>query len=201
MPGHEYAIVLLLRALLLIVCGSLILLLGTIVAAYYSIYIGHNIISGYSAAPLMLLLIGVGLVLFGASNLYKGFGRMHDIGNTYEMGRYGSIVQLAASILLTVGFYLIIFSGSSKQTLGSEFAIVGYILGYACAVPVGAAFRKLGQEYDESITKFGAVVYVLIPIIGPSILYFGLSRIKKTCQTTNENPAKAKLLFNKGATP
>lgn len=176
--GDKSAVLKLRRAMLLSALGSVILLLGVFAILGYHNQIKNDLYSADTVIPLLLLTIGAVITLLSAVNSYGGFKIMQNIDRIYNIGRYGSVVQFTEAILLAVGFYLIIFSESSPvQILGLGFTLAGYALGAVCAMPVGIAFYKLGEKYDGSVVKYGAVTYVLIPVIGPTVLYFGLGGI------------------------
>ena len=172
------AILKLIKATMLIVVGSIVLLFGVTAAIFYSQQIKINIESFGAVVSLILLFIGAIIELTGASDLYVGFGKIDGVSKVYDLGRYGALAQITASLLLTMGFYFIVFSSNAAEhLLGSGFAFTGYVIGIACAVPVGIAFYSLGKKYGSGIMKSGAVAYVLIPIVGPFILYLGLNGV------------------------
>lgn len=172
------AILKLRKAMLFIILGSVILLLGVLVTLGYSNQIKNNFSYSDLIIPLLLLLIGGATALLGTLDVYRGFTMMEYIGKVYDIGRYGALAQFAESILLIAGVYLIIFSGSlPERILGSGFTLTGYIIGLICAFPVGIAFYKLGERYRVPAVRRGAIVYILLPVIGPLLLYFGLKEI------------------------
>lgn len=173
----KLAILKLRNAMLFIILGSVILSLGVLAVLAYSIQIKGHVYSDL-VIPLLLLLAGGVIVFLGALDIYRGFKVMQNIDRTYDFGEYGALAQFTASILLIIGFYLLVFSdNTSVELLGSGFTLVGYVIGAICASPVGIAFHKLGEKYNSSVVKYGSFGYILLPIIGPLILYFGLNEI------------------------
>ncbi len=175
---NETAIQKLKRGILLVIIGSVILFLGAAAVSFYSVQIRNNLVSVYSAVSLLILIIGAAIDLMSTPNIYAGFKIMEHTDKGYILGMYGVLLQIIASVLLTLGFYFIIFNGASDLPLGFGFAIVGYTIGAACSTPIGLAFYRLGERYDVTKAKYRAAAYVLLPIIGPIILYFGLKKIR-----------------------
>ncbi len=175
--GNRLEILKLRNAMLLVIVGSVILFFGVLSVLVYSTQIKGHVYSAL-AIPLLLLIAGGVIVFLGALDIYGGFKAMQSADRIYDFGEYGALAQFTASILLIIGFYLLVFSnGASAELLGSEFTLVGYIIGAICASPVGIAFHKLGKKYNSGLVKYGSLGYVLIPIAGPLILYFGLNEI------------------------
>ena len=172
---NKQALLKLRKAMLFIIVGSIILSLGVLNVIAYSAQIKQHIYSGL-VMPLLLLLVGGIAVFVGALDIYGGFRIMQDIDKMYDFGKYGAVAQFTASILLIMGFYILVFSNSaSSLLLGSSFTLIGYVIGAMCAVPVGMAFHKLGEKYKSGTIKYGSFGYVLLPGIGPLMLYIGLN--------------------------
>lgn len=166
------------RAMLFVVLGSAALFFGAVSAIGYSAQLRSGAQQASPIQALALLVTGALIDFIGASIMYEGFGMLHSMGTVYDLGRYGTVVQLLSAVLIASGFYLMVFSSSGTAgVLGSGFFVAGYLIGAVCASPVGTAFYGIGKRHDSTLVKSGAVLYVLVPLIGPLVLYLGLKSL------------------------
>ncbi len=167
-----------LKAVLFVIVGSVIVLLGGFVVIGYATQIESTASPAILILALLLLSVGAIIDIIGALWVFDGFKMMKPVCRIYSIGQYGALAQLTAGVLMAAGFYIIIFSNrAAAYLLGSGFALVGYAIGAACALPVGIAFYQLGKRYNVLTVKVGASMYVVIPVIGPLVLYLGLKKI------------------------
>lgn len=170
------------RAMLLYMVGVVILSVGLLASNGYASQVKDHVSSASPIIPLVVLGVGVAIVLMSSSNVYRGFRIMHSVDRSfkesYEIGRYGAAVQFLASLLLSLGVYLIIFSNSkSLELIGPGFTLAGYVLGFLGALPVSLAFYRTGEKYKVNLVRLGGAIYFLIPFVSQLLLYIGLGQI------------------------
>ena len=103
-------------------------------------------------------------------NVRKGFEILNNLGKDVGIGYTGTILAFIALALLILGLSLA-FIGVGALL------IISYAIGIISDVLIGIEFYKLGEIYNEGMTKIGGILVIIIPFVGYILTYSGLGKI------------------------
>ena len=186
--------------------GSLILILASIFITILVVILAFSLLSispSYPSASVVVSVMGIviGLIIvaiigviagiIGIWNIKDGFKILRNLGKDVGIGYVGAVLYIVALILIMIGVSLVLIGGVFAVIFGAIVEIVSNIL-------IGIGFYKVGEIYNEGITKIGGIL-VAIPVniisfIGYILVYIGLGKIKPiTTLTTLAQPGSTQM--------
>ena len=94
----------------------------------------------------------------------RGFGELRSLDPRFKIGRTGSIVAFVSFLISSI-FLNPLFMGLSYLLI-----FIGYIL-------LGIGYYRIGKAYSSDVLKVGAILLILIPVIGLILNVIGLHSI------------------------
>ncbi len=133
--------------------------------------------------PSMLVSL-IGNIVF-VYYLWQGFEIMEGIIPKVNYGKIGSILLLIGSLsspfLLTPFFNF----SATNPPMFSPLAYFGFlsifgIVGFIGIILLVVAIYHIGERYDNSTVKVGAILYIFLSFIAAIILYFGFRDLESS---------------------
>ncbi len=173
--------------LLLFVSGiavvvALVLGLGSLFGLFLGGASGHSGLQpalAFGSLGILVIVAGVGVVLALVSIilLFRGFRMLKAKSAGIGIGATGILLEIVGVVL---GGILSSLSSLGAGGVYALIGIIGYIIAFIGAIIVLVGFWRIGSAYDSTLLKVGAVLYLLISIVGVILLYIGLGdAIKK----------------------
>lgn len=131
---------------------------------------------GILGAIAALVIIGAILGILGLLNIRSGFRTLNSLGKDVGIGYTGTTLYLVSLILVLIGAILtIVLVGIFIVALGEILLLIANIL-------IGVGFYKVGEIYNESLTKVGGILAAIpigiVSFIGYILVYIGLGKIR-----------------------
>jgi len=131
---------------------------------------------GILGAIIVLVIIGAILGILGLLSIRSGFRTLNSLGRDVGIGYTGTTLYLASLILILIGAILAIV------LVGIFIAFIGEILLLIANILIGVGFYKVGEIYNESLTKVGGILAAIpigiVSFIGYILVYVGLGKIR-----------------------
>ena len=138
---------------------------------------------------LVVLAIGLALGIVGLLFMRSGFKILQKSNERYSIGTTGTLVEIIGAIIVGVAIVFLIAgvaSAGSITTMGHQAGAALNILGAIILLVVGGitvfvgailamiGFFRVGEAYRSDTIKVGAILYLIITIVGVILLFIGL---------------------------
>jgi len=129
--------------------------------------------------PLTILSL-IGAVIF-VYYLWQGFKIMETIMPNVSYGKIGALLLLVGSFSSPMAFPVFLTPTyphfSSIMAYFGVFSIFG-VIGLIGIILLVIAIYRIGEEYDSTTIKVGAILYIFLSFIIAIVLYFGFKELE-----------------------
>ena len=132
-------------------------------------FLFSSIAVSYPIVGVAVEVIGSFVGIIARFNVMKGFKTLDNLGKDVGIGYAGARLLFLAILFLVQGSILITKGGA-------VLFVIGYIIGIISNVLIGIGFYKVGDIYNEGVTKIGGILSMFIPFIGYILTYVGLGK-------------------------
>ena len=159
----------LILASILIIIAFFALALSLFAASSYTTTTLSTIMGILMAYIIMEIIGDVGGII-GMFYIRKGFEILRNLSRDVGIGYTGATLAFVGIGLSILGAALTFVGGGAVTTVGNVIVFVGNVL-------IGIGFYRLGEIYNESTTKIGGILVIIIPFVGYILTYSGLGKI------------------------
>ncbi len=113
--------------------------------------------------------------------LWHGFKIMETVMPNVSIGKIGALLLLFSSFSLPIIFP--IFWGAPSPNFQSPVAYFGLfsifgVVGLIGIILLVIAIYRIGEKYDNTTIKVGAIIYIFLSFIAAIVLYFGFKELE-----------------------
>lgn len=164
--------------------------------------IGHDVV--YTEIALVVSAV---LTLIGLYMLFVGFNILKTLENEFSLGRTGAILEFVGMILVVIGIIgllgillPIVNLGSTSSPATLAQSEIGAIVGIGFLILVAAillligvimvliGIYRVGNHFDNSIVKVGAILTLFLGIVGTILLFIGFTDIINRMRKGGDSP-------------
>ncbi len=182
------------KGFLLAVIAYLILVVGVIIgvlSAWALIGHGDTVSAVWATASSAVAAVIVGVVLGVVSFVFvvEGFNVLGSVKEGYRVGYRGSQLIIAALVVLVLAVAAIVAMPHAFPVFIALAAVAG-LLALAGYIMVTIALWRLGEDYDSTLLKVGAILWVvgllasvsgfggLLMVVGVVLVVLGLREVR-----------------------
>ncbi|BFH74662.1 DUF973 family protein [Sulfurisphaera javensis] len=130
---------------------------------------------GVTIIFIAMIVIGAVLGILGVLRLRSGFSILQSLGRDVGIGSTGGTLYLVGLILTLIGAIL------TLAIIGIFILVIAAILTLIGEILLGVGLYKVGDVYNEGLTKIGGILAAipmgLISFVGYILVYIGLGKI------------------------
>ncbi len=138
----------------------------------------------YLASLLPGIIIGLIGALLYLYYLWKGFSLMEKIVSFTSSGKTG-VILVAIGTILSSSIFPVSYAFFLSPNMNFEplmfyvliLSIIG-ILSFIGLILIAITLFKLGERYDSTIIKAGAILFIFLGIVGAILLYIGFKDVE-----------------------
>lgn len=168
------------KSFLLQLIAAIIITIG-LYAGLIPIITSHGIATGLATIGVFAGVFVVGIILEITALLWarSGFKLLRAVNGSYGIGVLGNTIIIIGAVLVVVAAAILLTAGLYGTLIGLVIWVLAAILALVGIILTMVALYRIGRSNDSAVVQIGAILYLLISIVGVILLIIGLRELSR----------------------